>query len=311
MTTAATTSEAAARRAVFGYASTGAEAWTEELERFGALWRSFNDAYFDGALDEPHINIGSPSSPKAFGQFHEVGGDGLRSRITIRTSHVNGTFNRGSVPAPGKTIRYMLEGHDPYYRWRHLAHILLHEMVHQWQYQFGKPSRTQHDVEFTAKCNEIGDRLGFRHVVSRRRKGDPAELPIAAQWPLYVVPEGYYGDLWGILSVPDQVEDWRSQILALWEVGQPPDQLWFLQRIGVSIINDVAEPVVAANGGAEPLSLPERIRAEREQREWSQRELAIRADTHQTVVSKIENGRAAPAAAMARILTVLGLGPEA
>jgi hypothetical protein len=37
----ATTSEATARKAVFEYASTKAEAWEIELARFGSLWREY------------------------------------------------------------------------------------------------------------------------------------------------------------------------------------------------------------------------------------------------------------------------------
>ena len=55
MTNIGTVNEATARRAVFDYASTAAEAWTEELERFGDLWRKFNEDHFDSTLDEPHI----------------------------------------------------------------------------------------------------------------------------------------------------------------------------------------------------------------------------------------------------------------
>src|SRR5687767_14667059 len=37
----------------------------------------------------------------------------------------------------------------------------------------GKPTRIKHDVEFTAKCNEISDALGLDHVVNRRRRATP------------------------------------------------------------------------------------------------------------------------------------------
>ena len=94
----------------------------------------------------------------------------------------------------------------------YLADILLHEQVHQWQYQLGSPSKTKHDVEFTAKCNEIGDQLGLGHVVSRRRKGDPVAAH-RRQLADNVRPDGYYGDLWGEISEPEQKEDWLSQIL--------------------------------------------------------------------------------------------------
>ena len=67
MNSTVTVNEATARQAVFSYASTKAEAWTEELECFGTLWRKFNADHFGGALDEPHIMVGSPSSPKAEG----------------------------------------------------------------------------------------------------------------------------------------------------------------------------------------------------------------------------------------------------
>jgi hypothetical protein len=196
MTNIGTVNEATARRAVFDYASTAAEAWTDELERFGALWRKFNADHFGGRLDEPHISIGSPTSPKAYGEFTNIGGDGIRSLIMIRRTHVDGTFNRGKVPLPGQTVRFFREGHSLESRWRWLADLLLHEQIHQAQYQRGSPSKTKHDVEFAAMCNAVGDQLGLRHVVSRRRKGDAAVLPIAAAWPMNVRPGGYYGDLW-------------------------------------------------------------------------------------------------------------------
>jgi hypothetical protein len=306
MNSTATVNEATARRAVFDYASTAAEAWTEELERFGALWRKFNEQFFDGALDEPHISIGSPTSPKAAGEFHKIGGDGLRSLILIRRTHVDGTFNRGKVPLPGQTLRYFREDHGLELRWRHLADILLHEQIHQAQYQLGSPSKTKHDVDFAAMCNAVGDQLGLRHVVSRRRKNDPSRLPIAANWPFNVRPEGYYGDLWGELFEPDQVEEWLSQILALWEAGAPPDQLAFLERIGVTsarALDGAAEPAAVVNDDATPLH--ERVKAARLARGWSQRELADAAGTHQPVVSKVENGRPVDDALMARILAAL------
>ena len=89
MNSTVTVNEATARRAVFDYASTAAEAWTEELERFGKLWREFNAAHFGGALAEPHIMVGSPTSPKAEGEFTTIGGDGLRSLILIRDTFVH------------------------------------------------------------------------------------------------------------------------------------------------------------------------------------------------------------------------------
>jgi DNA-binding XRE family transcriptional regulator len=314
MNSAAIVNEATARRAVFDYASTAAEAWTEELERFGALWRSFNEQFFDGALDEPHISIGSPTSPKAAGEFHRIGGDGLRSLILIRRTHVDGTFNRGKVPLPGQTVRYFREDHGLEFRWRHLADILLHEQIHQAQYQLGTPSKTKHDVDFAAMCNAVGDQLGLRHVVSRRRKGDPNRLPIAANWPFNVRPKGYYGDLWGELFEPDQVEDWLSQILALWEAGDPPHQLEFLQRIGVIVSCTVncAANLVADDAGSEPTTatndvtpVHDRIKAARLARGWSKRELAEAAGTQQPIISKIENGRLVDDALMARVAAVL------
>jgi hypothetical protein len=166
------------------------------------------------------------------------------------------------------------------------------KQIHQAQYQLGSPRKTKHDVDFAAMYNAVGDQLGLRHVISRRRKGDPAELPIAANWPHNVRPQAYYGDLWGVISEPDQVEDWLSQILALWEAGAPPDQLEFLERIGVTsagTFSGGAEPADITNDGATPLH--ERVKAARLARGWSQRELAEAAGTHKPIVSKLENGR--------------------
>src|SRR4029453_15379167 len=137
-------------------------------------------------------------------------------------------------------------------------------------------------------CNAVGDQLGLRHVVSRRRKGDPAELPIAAAWPFNVRPENYYGDLWGVISEPDQVEDWLSQILALWGAAAPPNQLEFLERIGATSAKGARGPTGPPNFDATPLH--ERVKAARLALGWSQRELAEAAGTHQPIVSKLENG---------------------
>jgi DNA-binding XRE family transcriptional regulator len=234
-------------------------------------------------------------------------------------------------------VRFFCEDHGIELRWRHLADILLHEQIHQAQYQLGNPSKTKHDVEFAAMCNAVGDQLGLRHVVSRRRKGDAAMLPIAANWPMNVRPEGYYGDLWAEVYEPDQAEDWLSQILALWEAGAPPDQLEFLERIGAVFVgtsNGAAEqpkrdPMIAGEFTAEftrdaqgrliptlraqpsvttsdDTPLHERVKAARLERGWSQKEVAKAVDVKQPVISNLENGRTVDDALMARILAALG-----
>jgi ribosome-binding protein aMBF1 (putative translation factor) len=92
--------------------------------------------------------------------------------------------------------------------------------------------------------------------------------------------------------------------------GAPPDQLEFLERIGVTSAgtsNGAAEPAAIVNDDASPLH--ERVKAARLARGWSQRELAEAAGTHQPIVSKLENGRPVDDALLARILAVLGERP--
>ena len=228
----------------------------------------------------------------------------------IRRTHVDGTFNRGKMPLPGQIVRFFREDHSLEFRWRHLADILLHEQIHQAQYQLGSPSKTKHDVEFAAMCNAVGDQLGLRHVVSRRRKGDPAKLPIAAHWPMNVRPADYYGDLWGEISEPEQAEDWLSQILALWEAGTPPDELDFLQRIGVTIagVLTVTGSLLSRTNGDVPVY--ELVKAARLARDWSQRQVAEAAGVKQPVVSNLENGRTVNDEVLRRILAVLEISGE-
>jgi hypothetical protein len=318
MTDLATVNEAAARHAVFEYASVKAEAWETELAQFGALWREFNASFFGGALDEPHVAIGSPTSPKAWGEFTKIGGDGLRSFIVIRRTHVDGTFNQGKVPLPGQTVRFFREDHSLEARWRHLADILLHEQIHQWQYQHGSPTKQKHDVEFTAKCNEISDALGIGRVVSRRRKGDPASLPIAAHWPMNVRPDGYYLDLWGEISEPEQNEDLLTLMLTTWPKLSDGQRCDFVERSDPPVslfcddvtINGASIDDATASDDEEPdiRPLAERAKEARLALGASPREIAEAAGTQQAVISSLENDRwKSSPELLARVCSVLGI----
>jgi hypothetical protein len=61
-------------------------------------------------------------------------------------------------------------GHVTRHGWRETMHTLLHEMVHQWQHETGRP--VDHGPEFRAKAREVGITPAARRDVTplERRK---------------------------------------------------------------------------------------------------------------------------------------------
>lgn len=260
------------RRLIHEFSVSRAEGPLRDLIRHLVdAWGQLNDRHFSGRLSPAYISVTEPRSPRAWGDCSKWSGHGGRLQIRIRTSHVRGDVNRDKPPPPGKSLRYMPEGHDLKFRLRHLEDILLHEMGHQAEYEL-LGTEAGHGHAFAEICNRISDELGLGHVVIRRRKGDPRDLPICSEWPHNVRPSGWYGDLWATRSTPAEEGDaWLSRMLAMWPCGTPEDQAAFLAS---PIVNGGRVSTNGAGASApEPSTWPatvEDIKPARQQLGWGQ-----------------------------------------
>ncbi len=90
--------------------------------------RGLNDQWFSGSLTPLPIR--------------------LSGRMATRLGH----FDPGSRFTPSEIV--MSRTHIVKHGWREAMHTLLHEMVHQWQHETGKPM--DHGPGFRAKCREVG-----------------------------------------------------------------------------------------------------------------------------------------------------------
>ncbi len=78
-------------------------------------------------------------------------------------------------------------------RFRYVADVLLHEMIHQWQYEVvGKTevSYHGHGTIFRDKANEIGAKLGLPPV--RVKHGKDKDVPLCQYFAHAIRPDGYY-----------------------------------------------------------------------------------------------------------------------
>ncbi len=184
-TRALTPSEVAHREAFRDYVLAEAELWhREHLGRLYAFWDEWNATYFGGAMVPPLILLSEPSEPKRYGDCGSVSGWGARSQIRIRPSLLAGTH-----PHVRKKDGYA-EG-----RFRFVADVLLHEMIHQWQQEVsGQLDKHYHGhgPAFRRECCRIGALLGLPPVRTCKRRGKEAGLPSCSQWPHNVRPEGFY-----------------------------------------------------------------------------------------------------------------------
>jgi len=99
------------------------------LERLGNLHALLNSRHFGGTLGEVKLRL-SARMRRRLGEFRPPSGAEPRPVITLSRRHLR------------------RDG------WSRAAETLLHEMVHQWQAQNGRP--LGHGPEFRLKCSEIG-----------------------------------------------------------------------------------------------------------------------------------------------------------
>lgn len=146
------------------------------------LFTGYNRDHFAGELVAPYLLLAEPSAPQVHGDCVRDA-YGLRGRIRIRPSLLAGTH-----PV---TRRLDDDG-----RRRFVADVLLHELVHLWQFEVD--GRTDdgyhgHGPAFVEQANRIGARLGLARVRTSKRRGPDRDLPSCAQWPHNVRPADHYG----------------------------------------------------------------------------------------------------------------------
>jgi hypothetical protein len=106
----------------------------------------FNRRHFGGTLRALPIKLSGRMSTR-LGHYSPPGEDGPEAEIVLNRRHVQ------------------RDG------WDEVAHTLLHEMVHQWQQETGRP--LDHGPEFRRKAREVG-------VTPRARR--PVDAPRAPRW---------------------------------------------------------------------------------------------------------------------------------
>ena len=122
-------------------------------------WHEYNNRYFAGELTPVPITPGGPWKNR-LGDFSPA-----QKRIRL------GKLNLGRFSDP--KVRTSVAG------------TLLHEMVHQWidATTGDRDDNHRHGPKFTAKCNEIGARLGLADVVHRKPRGRKPSWPSAGRTP--------------------------------------------------------------------------------------------------------------------------------
>jgi hypothetical protein len=139
-----------------------------QAQRLYEAYHEYNARFWGGKLAAPLIQVTPCSAARAWGDYTSKDVHGLTSKIRV---------------APKQAARGDLWAKD----------IVLHEMVHAWQYEIAKIEDVEmsyrgHGPRFAAECNRIGAQLGLPPVGVKGRRG----LPDCAHWPFNVRPDGYY-----------------------------------------------------------------------------------------------------------------------
>jgi len=162
-----------------------AEPWhREHLGRLFVNWRTWNGDHFESRLEPPYLVLAEPAYSRAYGCCAALSGFGGRSEMRIRPSLV-----RGSHPHVLSGREYQ-DGRD-----RFVDDVLLHEMVHQWQFEVlgdPEPAYQGHGPLFRDVANRIGSVLGLSRVRDSKRRGTDKDLPSCAQWPHCVRTADHY-----------------------------------------------------------------------------------------------------------------------
>lgn len=174
---------------------------------------AFNAQFFDGNFPPAILLISTPSSPRAEGDASRWSGFGAKHQIRIRPKIVSGRSSSFRQD-------HAIEG-----RYRYIDDILLHEMIHIYLYERGEneDGYSGHGPIFASQCNRIARLLGINtDVTTRRRKGNDREIPVCAQWPTNIRPEGYYFNLLktkGTVYALDDAQTELDRIVTAWNIA--------------------------------------------------------------------------------------------
>jgi hypothetical protein len=173
------------REAFESFVSNDAQPWhRDHLGRLYRFWHDWNQAFFGQQMVPPYILFSTPSSTRALGDCSSISGFGGRLQIRIRESLMSGEH---SLVRAGDEF---LEG-----RFKFVADVLLHEMVHQYQIEVAdqrENSYKGHGPLFRNLCNDIGGKLGLGTVRIAKARGKDKELPSCAHWPHCVRSASFY-----------------------------------------------------------------------------------------------------------------------
>ena len=147
-------------------------------------WEEYRVDFFENAsMVKPVIELLPPGRPITYGCYWPKNPSGLSGQILLRPSLYWGTHPDINAEAP-------IEG-----RVRFIQDVLLHEMVHQYQFEIiNKPDASYggHGPAFRDQCNRIGKILGLAKVRTCKMRGADRELPSCSQWPHNVRGSDYY-----------------------------------------------------------------------------------------------------------------------
>ena len=162
------------------------ELYRGPLQELYFEWQDFNERFFKGLLQVPHLTIAS-TPPQALVCFRSLTDYGGRTQHTLdaRVLAARRQFVLKGWPAKGNKL--------------FVKDLLLHGMVHQSLseiHHYSDDENIKHGEGYTDVCNPIGQAMGLPKVVTRHRSRKDKGKPKANAWPFNVRPEGYYlGDV--------------------------------------------------------------------------------------------------------------------
>ncbi len=187
MSQLAGTADTNLRREIFRYSMEHASpAIRPSIQHLCGRWVEYNREFFGGELTEPFLAFEEPGHTNCYGEYSTVSAFGGSGQIMIRPSLLAGTlqeFRKGNRNKRGLQ--------------RFTEEVLLHEMIHQWQHEVNGTAPGEfsnyggHGDTFSAKANEIGEKLGLPRVRRTNRSRD-GEEPSPSQWPHNVFPVAHY-----------------------------------------------------------------------------------------------------------------------
>ena len=162
-----------------------ADPWhREHLTALYATWHRYNACYFAGHMTPPYLLLAEPITPRTYGDTSPASGFGAKLQIRIRPSLLRGTHP------------HVVPGHDPRGLQRFVADILLHETIHQYQFEVVQKDEASYDGHgplFRDSANTISSILGLPPVRASKVPKKERHLPSCAHWPHNVRPADYYG----------------------------------------------------------------------------------------------------------------------